>query len=182
MDEQRRRIREDLTGLLRGEVRCDALTVALYSTDASLYQVEPLGVVFPRDRDDVVALVGYATDAGIPLTPRGAGSQVAGGALGSGLIVDFTRHMRQMELLEDGLVWVQAGATLHELNAFLRPFGRYFPPDPANANVTTVGACSRSTRPDPGRSVSVRPATTCIASKWCWPAPMRWTSALSRSS
>ncbi|NOX56782.1 MAG: anaerobic glycerol-3-phosphate dehydrogenase subunit C [Planctomycetes bacterium] len=139
MDEQRRRIREDLTGLLRGEVRCDALTVALYSTDASLYQIEPIGVVFPRDPDDVVALVGYAADAGIPLTPRGAGSQVAGGALGSGLIVDFTRHMRQMELLEDGLVWVQAGATLHELNAFLRPFGRYFPPDPANANVTTVG-------------------------------------------
>ncbi|HID24330.1 MAG TPA: FAD-binding oxidoreductase, partial [Planctomycetaceae bacterium] len=139
MDEQRRRIREDLSGLLRGEVRCDGLTVALYATDASLYQVEPLGVVYPRDRDDLVALVRYAADKGIPLTPRGAGSQVAGGALGSGLIVDFTRHMRQIELLEDGLVWAEAGATLHELNARLRPHGRYFPPDPANADVTTLG-------------------------------------------
>ena len=139
MDEQRKRIIEDCTGFLRGEIQCDPLTVAAYSTDASLYQIPPLGVAFPKDREDVTTLSRYSAETRIPLIPRGAGSQVAGGALGTGLIVDFTRHMRRIESIGENLVEVEAGVFLCQLNEALRKYRRYFPPDPANARVTTIG-------------------------------------------
>ena len=74
MEDRRPRIIEDLTPVLQGEIRCDPLTVAMYSTDGSLYQLPPLGVVFPRDQEDVVALVQYAAHERIPIIPRGAGT------------------------------------------------------------------------------------------------------------
>lgn len=139
MDERRQRLIEDLAGLLKGEIRCDALTVAQYASDASLYQVPPLGVVYPRDRDDVVAVARYAAEQHVPLVPRGAGSGVAGGAVGSGLVVDFSRFMRRIETVGDETIRVQPGIVRDRLNHVLRPYGRYFPPDPANSGVTTVG-------------------------------------------
>ena len=74
MDDQRQRIIEDLSGAVRGEIRCDALTVAMYASDGSLYQLAPLGVVYPRDREDVVVLARYSAESQIPLIARGAGS------------------------------------------------------------------------------------------------------------
>src|SRR2546428_11830407 len=82
-----RRIRDDLEGIIRGDVLFDDITRTLYSTDASLFEVRPLGVVVPRDEEDVCALVRYAAEHEIPLIPRGAGTGVAGAALGSGLVV-----------------------------------------------------------------------------------------------
>ena len=70
MDEQRERIVEDLSGDFRGEVRCDDLAVSMYASDASLFEVRPLGVTFPRDRDDVATLSRYSAESGIPLTAR----------------------------------------------------------------------------------------------------------------
>jgi FAD/FMN-containing dehydrogenase/Fe-S oxidoreductase len=111
----------------------------VYSTDASIYQVKPLGVAYPRHREDVVTLAQYARDANLPLIPRGAGSGVAGGALGRGLIVDCSRHLNRIERIDDDRVRVQAGAVRDQLNRQLRPLGRYFAPDPFNTALTTVG-------------------------------------------
>jgi len=140
VDDQRRRITEDLAGMLKGELRCDPMAIAMFSSDASLYQVAPLGVVFPQDRDDVITLARYAEETNIPLIARGAGTGVTGAALGGGLIVDFSRNMRRIEWIDDQTVRVEPGIVYDVLNRKLRKLGRYFPPDPHNARVTTVGS------------------------------------------
>lgn len=139
MDEQRQRIIEDLSGVFSGEIRCDDLAVAMYSSDASLFTVSPLGVAFPRDREDVISLVQYSSEHNLPLTARGAGTNVTGSCLGSGLIVDFSRHMRAIESIDESTVRVQPGVVLDDLNQELRKSGRYFAPDPSNTAVTTIG-------------------------------------------
>lgn len=139
MDEQRRRIIEDLSGVFSGEIRCDELSVAIYATDASLFQVKPLGVAFPRNRDDVTTLARYSSEAGVPLVARGSGTNITGGALGSGLIVDFTRHLNQIEDIGESTVRVQTGVVLERLNRELRKYGRYFAPDPSSYAVTSIG-------------------------------------------
>ena len=133
MDEQRRRIIEDLSGALDGELRSDPITIAMYSSDASLYQIEPLGVAFPKHRDDVITLAKYSSEAHIPLIARGAGTSVAGQSIGNGLIVDFSRHMRRIESIDEDSVQVQPGIVRDELNRALRKYGRYFPPDHIHA-------------------------------------------------
>src|SRR4029077_10839142 len=102
--------------------------------------MQPLGVVFPRHRDDVVSLVRYAAQEKIPLIPRGAGTGLAGESLGQGLVIDFSRHMRQIEAIGETTVRVQPGVVCRTLNDALRQSGRYFPPDPSGAGVTTVGS------------------------------------------
>lgn len=139
MDEEQQRIAEDLSGVFEGEVRFDEVAREIYSTDASLYQIHPLGVVCPKHQEDVVALAQYAGEFDIPLTPRGAGSGVAGGALGRGLVVDFSRFMRNIVQIDSETVRVQAGVVRDQLNRELRRIGRYFPPDPSSTAVTTVG-------------------------------------------
>src|SRR5690606_27219611 len=99
----------------------------------------PLGIAYPKHRDDVVTLAQYARDCDISLTARGAGTGTAGGALGRGLIVDFSRHMHNIERIDEKTVRVQPGVVCDHLNRRLRPMGRYFPPDPSNSAVTTIG-------------------------------------------
>lgn len=141
MEEQQvRNIVEDLTGLLQGEIRCDRLTVGMYANDGSLYEIRPIGVVFPRSRDDVIALARYAAEQNIPLIPRGAGTGLAGESLGTGLVVDFSRHMRHIESIGSETVRVQPGVVCSQLNKALHKHGRYFPPDPSGASVTTIGS------------------------------------------
>ncbi|MFM9964561.1 MAG: anaerobic glycerol-3-phosphate dehydrogenase subunit C [Planctomycetaceae bacterium] len=140
MHEQRQRIVEDLSGVFAGELAVDALSVAMFASDASWYQIEPLGVAFPKDRDDVIALAKYAAEKKIPLIPRGAGSSVTGGALGRGLIVDCSRHLTKIEQIGPDTVRVQPGVVLDDLNRVLREQGRYFPPDPSNPAITTIGS------------------------------------------
>lgn len=140
MNDEQTRIVDDLAGLLAGELRCDPLTVAMYASDASLYQIRPMGVVYPRHREDVETVVKYCAEMHIPLIGRGAGSGVAGESLGSGLIVDFTRYMRRTLDVGAETVRVQPGMVLQKLNTMLRPHGRYFPPDPSRYDVTTVGS------------------------------------------
>ncbi len=140
MHEQRQRIVEDLSGVFAGELAVDALSVAMFASDASWYQIEPLGVAFPKSRDDVIALAKYAAEKKIPLIPRGAGSSVTGGALGRGLIVDCSRHLTKIEQIGPDTVRVQAGVVLDDLNRVLRERGQYFPPDPSNPAITTIGS------------------------------------------
>jgi len=140
VDEQRKRIVEDLTSVLQGDVRCDALTVAMYASDASLYEITPLGVVYPRSQEDVTAVARYASEFNIPLVARGAGTGVAGQAIGNGLIIDFSRFMRRIVSIGSDTIRVQPGIVRDRLNTVLKEHGRYFPPDPANTSVTTIGS------------------------------------------
>jgi FAD/FMN-containing dehydrogenase/Fe-S oxidoreductase len=137
--QQRQRIWDDLKGLLQGELLFDPLSRALYSTDASIFQVEPAGVVVPRHEEDVRALVAYAAEHRLALVARGAGSGVAGEALGRGLVVDLSRHLRAVVEVGEDTVRVQPGVTCRELNARLAEVGRRFAPDPASAEQCTVG-------------------------------------------
>lgn len=91
------------------------------------------------DREDVITLARYAGEQHLPLIPRGAGTQVAGGAIGAGIVVDFSRHMRRIQEISADTVRVEPGIVRDELNAALRGHGRYFPPDPSTSAVTTVG-------------------------------------------
>src|SRR6058998_1604982 len=107
------------------EVAFDNLTRQLYATDASIYQIEPAGVAFPRSAQEASAVIRAAADAGVSVTPRGAGTSLVGNAIGEGLIVDFSRHNRQITKLdlEKGSVHVGAGVVLDQLNDFLKPHG-----------------------------------------------------------
>jgi FAD/FMN-containing dehydrogenase/Fe-S oxidoreductase len=140
MDPERERIQEDLRGLVSGEVRCDDVFVQLYSTDASIYQIRPLGVVRPRSAEDVSACLRYAAERQIPVHARGAGTGLAGESLGPGLVLDFACHFRRILLHGPDRVRVQPGVIHERLNAFLQRSGRVFGPDPAMSHVTTMGS------------------------------------------
>jgi len=139
MDPERARIQADLSGQLEGEVRCDATFLQMYASDASIYEIEPLGVVRPAGTDDVVACVKYAEENDISLIPRGGGSNVAGACVGKGLILDFSYSMRRTHSVGRDMVTVQPGVVLGDLNRQLKPHGHFFAPDPSTRNVTTMG-------------------------------------------
>ncbi len=140
LDHQRERIQEDLRGLISGDVRCDDLFCQLFSSDGSIYEIRPLGIVRPRSSGDVAACLHYAAEKKISVHARGAGSGMAGESLGPGLIVDFSKYLRRIIKIDADTVRVQPGIVHERLNAHLRPRGRIFGPDPANAAVTTVGS------------------------------------------
>ncbi|MDM4016718.1 anaerobic glycerol-3-phosphate dehydrogenase subunit C [Roseiconus lacunae] len=141
MEIDRQRIQDDLRGIVRGDVLCDPVSRTLYSTDASIYELQPIGVVRPRSAADVVAIVRYASEHDLPIHPRGAGSGVSGESIGPGLVLDFSRYMRRMQMdRSDGRVVVEAGMTLAELNRSIRSSGRWFGPDPATRSITTMGS------------------------------------------
>src|SRR5437016_1394176 len=122
------------------DVRFDNLTRQLYATDASIYQIDPVGAAFPKNARQASAVIRAAADADISITPRGAGTSLVGNAIGEGLIVDFSRHNRQIaELdLEKRSVHVGAGVVLDQLNDFLRPHEFCFGPDVATSARATL--------------------------------------------
>ena len=136
---------EELRQVVGGEVRFDKMSRALYSTDASIYQIEPVGVVIPRDTDDVVAAVETSARHGVPILPRGGGTSLAGQTVGSALVIDFSKYMRRLVELnvEEGWARVQPGIVLDELNSLLRPSGVLFAPDPSTSNRGNVGGSAR---------------------------------------
>ncbi len=123
------------------DVAFDNLTRQLYATDASIYQVEPAAVAFPRNASQASSIIRTAADTSVPIIPRGAGTGLIGGALGEGLIIDFSRHNRQISdlNLEKRSVRVGAGVVLDQLNAFLKPHGFCFGPDVATSSRATLG-------------------------------------------
>ncbi|MCW3051068.1 MAG: linked oxidase domain protein, partial [Chthonomonadales bacterium] len=123
------------------EVAFDNLTRQLYATDASVYQIEPAGVAFPRGGEQAAAIIRAAGEAEISVTPRGAGTGLVGGAVSDGLILDFSRYNRQITDLdvEQRTVRVGAGVVLDQLNAFLKPHGYGFGPDVATSSRATLG-------------------------------------------
>jgi FAD/FMN-containing dehydrogenase/Fe-S oxidoreductase len=132
---------EALKQRVKGDVRCDELTRALYRTDASIYEIEPLGVVLPRDADDVTAAVQVAAQHGAAVLPRGGGTSLAGQTVGAAVHLDVSKYMnRVLELnAEERWVRVQPGVVLDELNAFLKPHGLLFGPDVSTSSRANIG-------------------------------------------
>lgn len=126
---------------IEGEVRLDPASRILYSTDASIYQLEPLGVVFPKRREDIVAIVEICSKNHIPILPRGAGSSLVGQTVGEALVIDCSRYLTSIEEidLEDKTAWVQPGLVLSSFNQSLACHKLQFGPDPASADRATLG-------------------------------------------
>src|SRR4029450_4337374 len=133
---QERKIRQ--TGC---DARFDNLTRQLYSTDASIYQIHPAGAAFPKTAEQARLVIHATADAGLSITPRGAGTSLVGNAIGDGLIVDFSRYNRQItdRDLENLRRGVGAGVVLDQLNEFLKPHGFCFGPDVATSSRATLG-------------------------------------------
>ncbi len=123
------------------DVKFDRMTRLLYSTDASIYQMVPIGVAFPRDGDQVAGILEVAFKRRVPVLPRGGGSSLAGQAVGHALVLDLSRHMdRILEIdAQNRRVRVQPGITLGSLNKRLKNEGLMYGPDPASAERATMG-------------------------------------------
>ena len=126
---------------IEGEVRFDRVSRALYSTDASVYQIEPLGVVVPKSRADVVATVNAARQYGTSITARGGGTSQAGQAVGAGVQLDTSKYFNRILDLNvaERRVRVEPGIVLDQLNTTLRPHGLRFAPDISTASRATIG-------------------------------------------
>jgi FAD/FMN-containing dehydrogenase/Fe-S oxidoreductase len=130
-----------LRRVVRGSVRFDHGSRLLYSTDASMYQVEPIGVVIPRDADDVRAAVQVAREQKVALLPRGGGTSLTGQTVNRALVIDFTQHMNQVVEVNREEQWarVQPGLVQDDLNHHVRPLGLLFGPDTSTSNRATLG-------------------------------------------
>src|SRR5262245_60347633 len=134
-------LRRDLEAQIEGEVRFDRVSRALYSTDASVYQIEPIGVVVVKSREDVVRAVKICRKHRCPLTMRGGGTSQAGQAIGEGLQIDTSKYFNRLLQVNTTERWARAepGIVLDELNAALRPDNLRFAPDISTASRATVG-------------------------------------------
>ncbi len=126
---------------LKGDVLFDQFSRGRYSTDASIYQLMPIGVVIPEDDNDVEIAVQIAVEEGAPVLPRGSGTSQNGQAIGEALLIDSTRHLNKVLQFnpEDRTVCVQPGLVLDQLNRFLKPHGLFYPVDVSTANRATLG-------------------------------------------
>jgi FAD/FMN-containing dehydrogenase/Fe-S oxidoreductase len=132
---------EELRRVIDGEVRFDPYSRSLYSTDASIYRITPIGVVIPRHRDDVVATVEVARRHQVAVLPRGGGTSLAGQTVGHAVVMDFSKYMHQILEVnaEEGWARVQPGVIQDDFNAYLRPLGFLFGPDTSTSNRATIG-------------------------------------------
>ena len=137
----RPRVKSRLERALDGELHTSALWKGIYARDASIYEVEPLGVVVPRSMEDVRRVVEIAGDADLSVLPRGAGTSQAGQSVNRALVVDTSVHLHRVVDLDPraGVVRVEPGIVLDALNRVLRPHGQFFPVDVATAARATLG-------------------------------------------
>ena len=126
---------------IEGEVLFDPASRGRYATDASIYQIEPLGVAVPRTEEDVARIVAVTAESGTPLLARGGGTSQCGQTVGEALVVDFSKYLNSiLDLdLERRRVTVQPGLVLDRLNRSLRPHGLFFPVDVSTGNRATLG-------------------------------------------
>ncbi|MFQ5973761.1 MAG: FAD-binding oxidoreductase, partial [Alphaproteobacteria bacterium] len=132
-----RRLRKELGG----EVLFDRFSRGRYSTDASIYQVEPIGVVIPRCEEDVTRAVEIAAAEDVPVLPRGGGTSQCGQTVGRALVIDTSKYLRGiLDLdIDKRTICVQPGLVLDNLNRSLRPHNLFFPVDPSTASRATIG-------------------------------------------
>ncbi|HEX9685539.1 MAG TPA: FAD-linked oxidase C-terminal domain-containing protein [Burkholderiales bacterium] len=126
---------------VRGAVLFDAASRGRYSTDASIYQIEPVGVVVPQTEEDALAAFRIAIEEGVPVLPRGGGTSQCGQTVGAALVIDHSKHLdRILQLDPDArTVTVQPGVVLDQLNATLRPHGLWYPVDVSTSAQATIG-------------------------------------------
>ncbi|MDQ3484968.1 MAG: FAD-binding protein [Actinomycetota bacterium] len=126
---------------LAGEVAFDDYSRHLFSRDASMYAIRPLGVAFPRDADDVAAAVTVAASLGVPVVPRGAGTSLAGQTVGPGLVLDMSRHLDRIRSIDPDArtALVDVGVVQDDLNAAAAAHGLMFGPDTSTSNRATIG-------------------------------------------
>jgi FAD/FMN-containing dehydrogenase/Fe-S oxidoreductase len=134
-------LERELRKVIRGDVRFDPASRLLYSTDASMYQMEPVGVVVPRDADDVQAALELARKYGVAVLPRGGGTSLTGQTVNHALVLDFSRHMDRVLDVNAEELWVrvQPGLVQDNLNHHVRPLGLLFGPDTSTSNRATLG-------------------------------------------
>src|SRR5438128_11140044 len=126
---------------IRGEVRFDPTSRRLYSTDASIYQIEPLGVVIPKTIEDIVVTVQIAAEMHVPITARGGGTSLSGQAIGPGIVLDCSKYLNGILDIDPAarVARVQPGVILDQLNRALVPDGLQFGPDVATASRANLG-------------------------------------------
>lgn len=131
----------ELSAQIEGELYDDDLRRILYATDASVYRELPQAVVFPRSEADVVTCVHFAGKYGLPITPRAGGTSLAGQAVGNGLVVDVSKHLRNIVEIntEEGYAIVEPGVVRDQLNQALAEHGYWFGPNTSTANRCTLG-------------------------------------------
>src|SRR3989441_2586339 len=124
-----------------GEVRFDRASRLMYSTDASIYEIEPIGVVLPKSHEDVFAAMEVARDFKVPVLPRGGGTSLAGQTVGNAVVLDMSKYLNRVLELNTDERWaiVEPGVVQEQLNLHLRPMGFLFGPDPSTANRATIG-------------------------------------------
>ena len=126
---------------LEGEVLFDVFSRGRYSTDASIYQIEPIGVVVPRNQQDIVRAIQIAGDEGIPILPRGGGTSQIGQTVGTALVVDTSKYLNQIGDFDpqSRSIWVEPGIVLDQLNRQLKAQGLFYPVDVSTGNRATLG-------------------------------------------
>ncbi len=134
-------LEHELAACVEGEVRFDAISRALYSTDASVYQIQPAGLVVPKHREDILRAAEVCRRLHVPITMRGGGTSQGGQAIGEGLQIDTSKHYNRVLEIDviAGWVRVEPGIVLDELNAELAPLGMRFAPDISTASRATIG-------------------------------------------
>jgi len=130
-----------LTRNTDAEVLFDEFSRGLYSTDASIYQIKPLGAVVPKTQDDVVVTLSIANEIGVSVTMRGAGTSQCGQTIGDGIIIDVSKHLNRLISVdaEKRIAVVQPGIVLDQLNSILKQYGLFFPVDVSTSSRATIG-------------------------------------------
>ena len=138
---EREELAQELGRRVSGEVRFDPFSRVLYSTDASIYQMEPIGVVIPRGLEDVLAVMEVARDNQVPVLPRAGGTSLAGQCVNHAIVLDFSKYLDQLLEVNQEEHWarVQPGIVLDQLNKQLAPYNLQYAPDPTTASRACVG-------------------------------------------
>ena len=138
------KISKEIEDKVNGKVLFDDFSRGRYSTDASVYQIKPIGVVLPKDTNDVLKIMEYSQQNSIPLLARGGGSSQCGQTVGESIVLDYSKHQNKiLELnVEEKYVWVEPGVVLDHLNAYLKPYGLWFPVDVSTSSRATIGGMS----------------------------------------
>jgi FAD/FMN-containing dehydrogenase len=143
MDELLPEVVAKLKKSITGEIKTDPITRVLFSTDASIHKIEPLGVVFPRTIDELIPIVQICNQYGISIIPRGSGSGLAGQAIGRGLVIDCSRYTNKLINInpEEQSAIMEPGLILDDLNCETKKYNLQYGPDPASSERATLGGC-----------------------------------------
>ena len=132
---------ERLRRKIQGDVLFDAASRGRYATDASIYQIDPVGVVVPKTEQDAAIALQIAREENIPILPRGAGTSQCGQTVGAALVIDSSKYLNQIFAFEPGEteIEVQPGVVLDQINSFLKPHGVWYPVDVSTSAQATLG-------------------------------------------